>query len=155
MVGSGDFQKAWHTFHEALSVSTKQNKLSRKMLLTVCSRGNYWHYYYSFLDHFKYCKYTNMLHYSPCAYFDVLNTKFSLNMGLFLWVFFKYSFTSNRHLGLMYCPSPYKIAKSRVYCFTVCSQQEQMLAFNCHMSTLALWMTKPQGADLLSAEGQG
>jgi hypothetical protein len=87
MVGSGDFQKAWYTFHEALSVSTKETKLFRKKLLTVWSRGNYWHYYYSFLDHFKYCTYTNMLHYSPYANFDVLNTKFSLNVGLFLWVF--------------------------------------------------------------------
>lgn len=144
MVGSGDFQKAWHTFHEALSASTKQTKLFRKTLLTVWSRGSSWTYHYNFLDHFKYCTYTKMLHYSPYTNFDVLNTKLSLKIWGYFYGFLKYTFTSNRHLCLMYCPSPYKTAKSRVYCFTVCSQQEQTLAFNCHMSTLALGMTEPQ-----------
>lgn len=86
-----------------------------------------------------------MLHYSPYANFDVLNTKFFLNMGLYLWGFLNTLSRATDYLGLMYCPSPYKTAKLRVYCFTVCSQQEQTLAFNCHMSTLALGMTKPRG----------
>jgi len=29
MVGSGDFQKAWHTFCEAFSPSTKQSSLEK------------------------------------------------------------------------------------------------------------------------------
>jgi len=97
------FQKAWHTFHEALSASTKQSPLGKSCLW--CGQGgSYWHYYYKFLDHFKYCTYTNMLHYSPYANFDVLNTKFSLNMGLYLWVFLKYTFTSNRLFGFDVLP---------------------------------------------------
>lgn len=85
-----------------------------------------------------------MLHYSPYANFYVLNTIFSLNMGSYLWVFLNTLSQATDYLGLMYCPSPYKTPKLRVYCFTVCSRQEQTLASNCHMSTLALGMTEPR-----------
>jgi len=60
-----------------------------------------------------------MLHYSPYANFDVLNTIFSLNMGLYLCVFLNTLSQATDYLGLMYCPSPYKTAKLRAYCFSV------------------------------------